>query len=233
MEEIITKDNQSKKALSIKQKIIISVIFLILGLGIFAVAFNFKKNNIFLGLNNQTILDYFINLRTEKFTNIFTLITNLFSPTNIIIAIGLATIFWIIIKKETIRPLLFGGSIFVSSALSYILKDFIKNPRPPQISMVSPFELDYSFPSGHTISVVVLTLVLGYLIYSRTYKTSRLINWLLLSIVSITLIATSRLYLGYHWLSDIFASLGLGLITVSLTIAIDIIIEKVKNKKLQ
>lgn len=233
MDQKITKNNQAENAVSKKQKLIISMIFLMAGLIIFAVAYYLKNNSVLFGINNQAILDYFISLRTEKLTSVFTLITNLISPTNIVITVGLATIFWILIKKETVRPMLFGGAIFTAATLSYLLKDLFKNPRPPQISMISPFELDYSFPSGHTICAVVLVLVLGYLIYSRAYNTSRVISWLSMSIITITIMAVSRLYLGYHWMSDIFASIGLGLVIVGLTIVVDILIENSSNKQLK
>ena len=95
------------------------------------------------------------------------------------------------------------------------------NGRPAQINMIAPFEMDYSFPSGHTISVIVCLLVLGYLIYSRHYSSGRFFGWAIITIIGTAIVAISRLYLGYHWLTDVVASIGLGFIILALVIFID------------
>lgn len=67
-----------------------------------------------------------------------------------------------------------------------------------------------SFPSGHvTISTSIITLLA---IWLKDHMQAKW-RWLPLSTATfvITLIAISRLYLGAHWLSDVFAGILLGL----------------------
>jgi undecaprenyl-diphosphatase len=108
-----------------------------------------------------------------------------------------------------------------AAASSVILKFLISNERPPELSMIKPLETDYSFPSGHTISMVVLLLVISYLICSRHPSGWRIFSWTIITTIGIGIIAVSRLYLGYHWLTDVVASIGLGLIILTLAIFID------------
>ncbi|NCQ54076.1 phosphatase PAP2 family protein, partial [Candidatus Saccharibacteria bacterium] len=128
------------------------------------------------------------------------------------------------------RPVLLIGSAGAAAILSTIIKSITINSRPITDNMIAPFETDYSFPSGHTIIVVTFLLVLGYMICSRNSNLARIIIWEIIVVVGFVLIATSRLYLGYHWLTDVTASLGLGLIILGASIFVDIIISKyIKN----
>ena len=114
----------------------------------------------------------------------------------------------------------------IAAATSVILKSVIKDPRPPQLDMVPLFETDFSFPSGHTIGMAVFLFVLGYLIYSRHFSTMRFWVWIIIAVVGTGLIALSRLYLGYHWLTDVVASLGLALIILVIVIFVDLVVVK-------
>lgn len=233
MEKITTTTNKPSKTSVSKLRIIMPITLLIIGFSIFEFAYILKIKSTFFGVSNQAVLDFFVKLRSNKLTDIFMFITNLVSPTNTIIAVGLITIFWIITKKETIRPLLFGGTVFVAAGVSYVLKELFKNSRPPEAMMISPFELDYSFPSGHTLCILVLALAVGYLIYTKSHNIKHFIKWMMIGFITSFIIAVSRLYLGYHWMSDIIASIGLSLVVVGLMIIVDTLIKKITKNKLQ
>lgn len=159
-----------------------------------------------------------------------TLATNLASPTVIITITALISLIWFIVNREKIRPIILIASIGTAAGVSTILKGLIKNSRPDSNFMISPFELDYSFPSGHTICIATLAIVISYLIYSRGVSWIRFITLSFTSIVTIVAIAVSRMYLGYHWATDILASVGLSLIILAIVITVDLVIDKIQTQ---
>lgn len=175
---------------------------------------------------DQPILDQMLSLRSPSLTIIMSLITALASTTAFIL-ISAATVGWAFWKKEVWRPFLLLLSFGLATIISYGLKLATANPRPPESDMVPAYQLDFSFPSGHVIITATFLLVLGYLIYSRKYNQKLLAKWLLAALIGTLVIAFSRLYLGYHWLTDVTASVGLSLIILSLVVCIDWIGHKI------
>ena len=226
----IIESTNIKTAWTTKKSVITAVICFVIGLIIFIIAYLGMRQNSGLGTFNQPVLDWMINNRNSQVTSIMEAVTTAASlQIFTVVVIGIAFV-WGILKKEIWRPLAFVSSVGFAAGVSTLLKVLTANNRPPQTSMIAPFELDYSFPSGHTISVVVCLLVLGYLIYSRRSSIVTVTSWLILALVGSAIVAISRLYLGYHWLTDVTASLGLGLIILAIVIIIDrIVINRLEN----
>lgn len=217
----IIESPKSKVSLSTRQGIIIAIIGLILGVVIFTLAYLGMHGNSGLGVFNQPLLSWIINHRDSSITNVAKIITSIASPLLFaIIVVGTATI-WAFVKREAWRPFLLIASVVIAAATSTLLKAITMDARPPQINMIPTFETDFSFPSGHTISMIVFMLIFGYLIYSRNYSKLRFWGWAIAALIGTGLIATSRLYLGYHWLTDVIASIGLGFIILALIIFVD------------
>lgn len=99
-----------------------------------------------------------------------------------------------------------------AQALIWILKITLERARP--MVMYDGIE-QYSFPSGHTASSIVLY---GFLAFLLTREKRPSIRWTVVMLAAglVGLIAFSRLYLGAHWLSDVLASLSLGTAWVAL-----------------
>lgn len=93
-----------------------------------------------------------------------------------------------------------------------IIMSFIKNiferQRPEIHRLIEVSGL--SFPSGHSTSATIMYLTLG-LIFQKTSK--YLI--LLISILGILIITTSRIYLGVHYPTDAIAAICLGFFVVT------------------
>jgi undecaprenyl-diphosphatase len=154
-------------------------------------------------------------------TNFMMSVTTILNPLNFLVLAGIITGIWAVFKKELWRPILLVISIGITIVFSTAIKLLTANGRPPQFDMIAPLEQGYSFPSWHTIGMGVFLLVLGYLIYSRKPTKARIIAWILVAAIGTVIMASSRLYLGYHWLTDIIASVGLGLMIVAAIIHID------------
>lgn len=226
MPQEITESTKINTEWSKRRRIDVAVTSLAIGLVFFILAYIGMKKNIGFGSLNQPILDWMVAHRGPQITDIMKIITDSASPLIFVVIIGVVAALWATSKREIWRPMLLVGSVGVAAGLSTLFKVITANSRPLTTSMIVPFEMDYSFPSGHTISVIVFLLVLGYLLYSRRSSTARIFGWVSTTILGTALIAVSRLYLGYHWLTDIVASIGLGLIVLACVIVIDIITEQ-------
>lgn len=218
-------------AWSTKQCIIIAIISLVLGTAIFILAYIGMHQNSGIGVFNQPILSFIIENRDPNITNIMKIISTATNPFSFATAILVIAFIWATCKREIWRPILLASAMGLATVLFTLLKIFTMNVRPAQTNMILPFELDYSFPSGHTISITVFLLVLGYLMCSRhSSSSSRSFGWVIITIIGIIAVAISRLYLGYHWLTDIVASVGLGLVILAITIFIDrLAVRRFKN----
>ncbi len=226
----ITESPKIKKPLSTKQRNIIAIISLVIGIIIFIIAYVSMSQKIGLDAYNQPILEWMVSHRNTTITDIAKIITTIANPIVFASIVGVIVIIWATIKREIWRPVLLAGAMATAAATSIILKSVIQDARPPQIDMVPMFETDFSFPSGHTIGMAVFLLVIGYLIYSRHFSALRFWVWIIMAFIGTSLIALSRLYLGYHWLTDVVASLGLGLIILAMVIFVDIIFVKRSEK---
>ncbi|HEY8906352.1 MAG TPA: bifunctional DedA family/phosphatase PAP2 family protein, partial [Rhodoferax sp.] len=99
-----------------------------------------------------------------------------------------------------------------AQGLVWVLKMTLGRARP--IAMYTGAD-QFSFPSGHAASSIVLY---GFLAFLLTRHQPPTVRWLigLLAASLVGLISFSRLYLGAHWLSDVLASLSLGTTWVAL-----------------
>lgn len=170
---------------------------------------------------DMSVMQWMISHRTPLLIGAMEFITIILSPIGFAIAVTAGSAFWMWHKKEYWRPLLLLGAMATAFIIASTIKDLVARARPPIEHMVLPLELDFAFPSGHAIGIAVLTLVLGYLIYSRRRTAKVLAAWLLISIFSIVIVAFSRLYLGYHWLSDVSASVSLALMILAAVMTLD------------
>lgn len=213
----IIKRSKPKIPWSTKACVFFSIFCLLIGSAIFIVAYISMSRHIWLDQYNQPLLSWLVEHRKTQITYALSIVTT-FAPMYSVMAIS---IIWALIKREIWRPALLVGAISICPIISSVAKMIVQNARPDQLNMIQPFELDYSFPSGHTLGIIVLLLVLGYLIISRHTSDFRITVWFIITVALTALIAFSRLYLGYHWLTDVVASIGLGFIVLSLAIVAD------------
>lgn len=120
------------------------------------------------------------------------------------------------------RPLLLLESMAIATLVSLAVKRSVARPRPPLDAQYIPgAETTFSFPSGHTIVTAALCLVAGYLAWSRKATLRRLVGWLLGTVVATTAVGLSRLYLGYHFVTDVLGAVGLAVAVLGLVVALD------------
>lgn len=111
-------------------------------------------------------------------------------------------IFWCVDEKRGMR---FGVVLIFSAWINLLLKDLLGQPRPFDIdpSVGLAFEPTYGAPSGHAQASLVFWLSLAAW-FGKLYEKRRRLIWTL-SIFMVLLTAYTRLYLGVHFPTDVFA----------------------------
>jgi undecaprenyl-diphosphatase len=82
-------------------------------------------------------------------------------------------------------------------------------------------DVTFSFPSGHVLGACDFLLVTTFLIFSRRQSTWPAVAGFAAAVFGIFLASISRLYLGYHWVSDALASLFISFVVLGAVIALD------------
>ena len=104
------------------------------------------------------------------------------------------------------------GAVGVAEVFAWLLKFTLGHSRPDSIyGNVQPFP----FQSGHTVlSIAVYGFLALFLSHGKSDRQK--IAATLVAIVLIMLVAFARLYLGLHWFSHVWASVGVGLVWLAL-----------------
>ncbi|WP_242633546.1 phosphatase PAP2 family protein [Arthrobacter sp. S39] len=170
---------------------------------------------------DEPIRDWLLSVRSELLTVVMIFLAVLFGPVALPIIVLVVTVVWGFAAKHAWRPLVLAGAMITGVVASQIILQIIKRARPPVELMLFGADHTFSFPSGHVLGACDFLLVGTFLIFSRRENTRSAVLGFVGAGVGIVLAALSRLYLGYHWLSDALASLSLSLVILGAVIALD------------
>ncbi len=160
--------------------------------------------------------------RSPVLTAVLTAVTTISGPVVLPALVAIGALLWGRRRREW-RPVgLLVGAMLVSTLVAFGVKLVVARPRPPVDSQLIPgLEATYSFPSGHTAGAATLFLVLAYLAWSRRRTLRVLMGWAGLAVVGVGLVALSRLYLGYHFVTDVAASVALAVAVLGGVVLVD------------
>ncbi len=166
-------------------------------------------------------LDIFINnylsfARTSSLTGFFYLVTTLFDLSVFFVAIVLFIMFLVYLVRDIKYSLLFGFVLVANSFIVYVLKYLFDVERPTQ-SLAIYF--GQSFPSYHAMIATTFFVLLIYIFDDYFSKIPRLV-FNFICIASIFLVSISRVYLGAHWVSDVFFGVVIGSVSTYIFIKI-------------
>jgi undecaprenyl-diphosphatase len=113
----------------------------------------------------------------------------------------------------TIVPLYFAALV-----LHALVQQAVHRPRPPVADWLSGAS-GWSYPSGHTIQATVAWGIVCLLLAEGRGPRVRAALMGVASAV-VLLVAASRVYLGVHWLTDVLASLSLGVALLSVYLVV-------------
>lgn len=190
--------------------IFLYVFFLFLGT-IFDVIFAEKIVNA-----DVRIVNLFAYFRTPRLTAIFVWITFL-GKWQIIggFITAVSIILWIWKKRDYI--IYFWLALFVGEILAYFGKLATHRIRPDNPVY---FEDSFSFPSGHSVVAIIFYGFLGYFLIRKLAGWKQKAGIFFVCIIVIFAIGLSRLYLGVHYLSDVFGGYLLGFLVLLATIMV-------------
>jgi undecaprenyl-diphosphatase len=151
-----------------------------------------------------------LRIRTPTLTELAQALTMAGSEVVVGILAAVALL-WLVVRREPGRAAVVVTAIGGSAFLTVAVKMLVGRHRPGAVDRLGTLDTGYSFPSGHTLNSAVLLAVLVWLLWPVT---SRLARGGLVATAGVLAvgIGASRLYLGYHWLTDVIAS---GLVAVA------------------
>jgi undecaprenyl-diphosphatase len=134
-------------------------------------------------------------------------ITTLGSVPFVAVVFVVVTVF-LLYRRYRAEALFLAAAILGSVALNSVLKLFIQRPRPQLPWAQVP--LDYSFPSGHSMDSLVFYLAIALIIWARVKAPAGSIAVIVALVIAIS-VGFSRIYLGYHYFSDVVGGYAAGL----------------------
>jgi membrane protein DedA with SNARE-associated domain len=152
------------------------------------------------------IANLFFVFRTDALTKVFTWIT-LLGKSQVILAFiaVLVALLWLWGKSYYIIPLFI--AITGSEGFTYLGKLAFHRPRP-ELAVYA--EHSFSFPSGHATTAVAFYGFVGYLLARFAQSGDRKVNISFITILIIIAIGFSRVYLGEHYISDVWGGYLVG-----------------------
>ena len=155
--------------------------------------------------NDPTVLDQFFRIVTEFGSDSFFMLV-------------IMPIFWCVNKKFGFRLLML---VTLVAYTTTVLKNLFRIPRPAQDTAWS-VEKSYAFPSGHATGSTT------FWVYAMVMLRR---GWLVIvGIVIIILVAFSRVYLGVHYPTDVYAGIALGVGCVAVFMVFDPRVTKMVRK---
>lgn len=174
------------------------------GGGAFAVVLEDVLDGDGVAVLDRPVLRFLAARRDDEATLVARVVTFLGGvPFVVLVTVAIVAFLW---SRSRRAALVLAASVLGSGAITAAIKLLVARDRPALPLAIDGAERGFSFPSGHSLSSMALYGALAYLAVqylptwrSRTYAVSGLLT------VAVA-VAFSRLYLGYHWVSDVLGS---------------------------
>lgn len=176
-------------------------------LALFAYLATSLHHNSFIRSGDSDVMNFADGHRNPVLTAIFLRITAFASPTTVTLLVIIWVLLLVVRKREKLAVVLVAGAA-LQGIVTFALKGLVARVRPSQ-ALALVHESSFSFPSGHTMAATVVWGIAVYFIAKSLRPVYRPII-ITLYVVAVVLVATSRNYLGAHYLSDVVGSVLLG-----------------------
>jgi undecaprenyl-diphosphatase len=126
-----------------------------------------------------------------------------------VIALGALVALLFVRRRQWYYLAVWAIALLGGHLLNDLLKEIVARPRPVFENMLVT-EDTYSFPSGHAMTSIIVSGMLAYFLvigqHSRRYRALVL----LIAVLVVLIIGSSRLFLGLHYFSDVLAGFVAG-----------------------
>lgn len=167
---------------------------------------------------DDPVLHQAISLRSTGIVALVHFFTNLGGTVelSIITAVVVLVMVW---RWRSWTPLILVGVGVAGSLLMTVAgKGMVGRVRPPLADAVRPYETSPSFPSGHTLNSTVIAGLVAYLLLLHLSSALARVLSIAGAVIWFVSMGLSRVFLGYHWLTDVMAGWTLGLAWLLLVI---------------
>lgn len=177
----------------------------------------------FVGKLDKAVINMTFEIREPFLTGMAMDITSLGSTSILTLTTLLAFLFFLTVKKIS-------DGIYIviistgAGILSQIMKTYFERPRPSLSSHLVEVQ-GFSYPSGHTLVSTAFYLNLALLVCAYFPKNRQRYFIFTFAIGLICLIASSRIYLGVHYPTDVIAGVMLGAVWTTFAFGLKIILK--------
>ncbi|MDN4611121.1 phosphatase PAP2 family protein [Arthrobacter burdickii] len=204
-----------------KMLYIAAVVLVLAGSGFFFLTLTDVLQKDDLATLDEPVNSWFVGHRIAAVTVVMVVLATVFGPVVLPIVVVMVTAVWIVKARHIWRPLLLAGAMTAGVVLAEVITHLVGRARPPASAMLLGSDSTYSFPSGHVLGASDFLLVGAFIVFSRRRRPGPVLAGFLAAWGGIAAQVVSRLYLGYHWLTDALASIALSLVVLGVVIALD------------
>ena len=184
-------------------------VLIVFFIGIFLLIAN--GYNSFLKPLDNTIINAIQGLENPILTNIYLNVTNIADQKQSAVITTILVIL-LFVKKLKREALFLTLTMATCGMVMAFIKILFNRPRPNIHRLVELNSL--SFPSGHTTSATILYLTLALILIKLVVNGKNAYIAILIAVVGILFIASSRVYLGVHYPTATMAGMCLGIVIV-------------------
>jgi len=202
--------------------VVVGMVLVVLGVAGFLGVFDAVQEGDDLAAVDEPVLRGLAAARSDVLTFVLVAVSTVTGPVVLPVVVVAAALLWGLVGRTWWQASLLAGAMVLSTVVSLAVKSGVGRERPPLDLMHVPgSETTYSFPSGHTIGTATFLLVGGYLLWVRRPTVRRLVGGLVAVVGGTLVVAGSRLYLGYHFVTDVVASMALAVAVLGVVVAVD------------
>lgn len=174
--------------------------------GFIVLFYNILSEGVLTALN-QPLYHVLSSFRIPEIDKFMTVIT-IFGDNEVLLPAAGLFLLWLVWRRNWYVAVHWLASIVLGAGTIFVAKNWFFLPRPNSVFM--QVAGNSSFPSGHMVLSITLLGFLAVIIARELPEKLKSIPPMVVTAL-VALIGISRLYLGMHWLTDVFAGIFIGL----------------------